>query len=78
MRVVRAGICQSSDGRNLAPGALLLRLHDIIFGEPKGPSGPVQASYIPLFVHLALVFMMGIWLPEPLVQWFRSVATLLV
>jgi hydrogenase-4 component F len=61
----------------LALGALLLRLHDIIFGEPKGPTGPVQASYIPLFVHLALVFMMGIWLPEPLVQWFRSVATLL-
>jgi hydrogenase-4 component F len=61
----------------LAFGALLLRLHDIIFGEPKGPAGPVQASYLPLFVHLALVFVMGIWLPEPLVQWFRSVATLL-
>lgn len=61
----------------LSFGALLLRLHDIIFGEPKGPTGPVQASYIPLFVHLALVFMMGIWLPEPLVQWFRSVAILL-
>jgi hydrogenase-4 component F len=61
----------------LAFGALLLRLHDIIFGEPKGPAGPVQASYVPLFLHLALVFMMGIWLPEPLVQWFRSVATLL-
>ena len=61
----------------LAFGALLLRLHDIIFGEPKGPAGPVQASYVPLFLHLALVFVMGIWLPEPLVQWFRSVATLL-
>src|SRR5215831_9916118 len=33
----------------LSFGALLLRLHDIIFGEPKGPTGPVQASYIPLF-----------------------------
>jgi hydrogenase-4 component F len=61
----------------LALGALLLRLHDIIFGEPKGPTGPVQASYVPLFLHLALVFLMGIWLPDPLVQWFRSVATLL-
>jgi hydrogenase-4 component F len=59
----------------LSFGALLLRLHDIIFGEPKGPTDPVQASYGPLFVHLALVFVMGIWLPEPLVQWFRSVAT---
>jgi hypothetical protein len=24
-----------------------------------------------------LVFLMGIWLPDPLVRWFRSVATLL-
>jgi hydrogenase-4 component F len=61
----------------LALGALLLRLHDIIFGEPKGPAGPVHASYVPLFLHLALVFLMGIWLPDPLVQWFRSVAMLL-
>jgi hydrogenase-4 component F len=58
-------------------GALLLRLHDIVFGDPKGPTGPVKASYGPLFLHLALVFLMGIWLPDPLVRWFRSVATLL-
>jgi hydrogenase-4 component F len=37
----------------------------------------VKASYGPLFLHLALVFLMGIWLPDPLVRWFRSVATLL-
>jgi hydrogenase-4 component F len=61
----------------LSFGALLLRLHDIIFGEPKGPTGPVQASYVPLFLHLALVFLMGFWLPDPLVRWFRSVAVLL-
>jgi hydrogenase-4 component F len=61
----------------LSFGALLLRLHDIVFGEPKGPTGPVKASYLPLFLHLTLVFLMGIWLPDPLVRWFRSVAALL-
>jgi len=61
----------------LSFGALLLRLHDIVFGDPKGPTGPVQASYVPLFLHLGLVFLMGIWLPDPLVRWFRSVAALL-
>ena len=58
-------------------GALILRLHDIVLGEPRGPTGPVRASYVPMFVHLALVLVMGLWLPEPLVRWFNSVAALL-
>jgi hydrogenase-4 component F len=58
-------------------GALILRLQDIVFGEPKGKGDPVKASYIPLFVHLALVFTAGIWLPDPIIRWFRAVAALL-
>jgi len=61
-------------GLLLAFGALVLRLQDVLFGEPKGPVGPVKASYVPLFVHLALVLAAGIWLPEPIVRWFRVVA----
>jgi hydrogenase-4 component F len=37
----------------------------------------VQASYIPMFAHLALVLMAGFWLPPPLVTWFQHVAALL-
>src|SRR5499425_1508722 len=36
-------------------GALFLRLQDLVFGVPKGPEDPVKASYVPLFLHLALV-----------------------
>jgi len=61
-------------GLLLAFGALVLRLQDVLFGEPKGPIGPVKASYVPMFVHLALVLVAGIWLPEPIVRWFRMVA----
>jgi hydrogenase-4 component F len=64
-------------GLLLAFGALLWRLHGLAFGEPQGSAAPVQASYLPLFVHLALVFIAGIWLPAPLVAWFSHVATLL-
>jgi len=46
----------------------------MLFGEPSGPSGAVKASYLPLFVHLALVLAAGVWLPEPVVQWFKVVA----
>jgi hydrogenase-4 component F len=64
-------------GLLLAFGALLWRLHGLAFGEPQGSAAPVQASYLPLCVHLALVFVAGIWLPAPLVAWFSHVATLL-
>ena len=58
-------------------GALVLRLQDIVFGDPTGKSHPVQASYLPAFVHLVLALTAGLWLPAPLVQWFRGVAALL-
>jgi hydrogenase-4 component F len=58
----------------IAFGALLLRMQNILFGEASGPTGRVKASYVPLFVHLALVLAAGLWLPEPVVRWFRAVA----
>ena len=58
-------------------GALLLRLSSVAFGEPRGASGETKASYVPMFAHLALVFMAGIYLPPPLVTWFQNVAKLL-
>jgi hydrogenase-4 component F len=64
-------------GLLLAFGALLLRLHGLAFGEPQGSAAPVQASYLPMFMHLALVLVAGVWLPAPLVAWFNHVAALL-
>ena len=64
-------------GLLLAFGALLIQLNSIAFGPVRGPVGPVHASYIPLFAHLALVLMAGIWLPPALVAWFQHVAALL-
>jgi hydrogenase-4 component F len=64
-------------GLLVAFGALILRLQDIVFGEPKGPKDPVEASYVPLFLHLGLVLTAGLWLPAAVVGWFRAVAVLL-
>jgi hydrogenase-4 component F len=64
-------------GLLIAFGALILRLQDVVFGEPTGKAHPAQASYIPAYVHLSLVLIAGLWLPEPVVQWFRGVAALL-
>jgi hydrogenase-4 component F len=64
-------------GLLVAFGALVLRLQDLVFGAPKGSKDPVKASYVPLFLHLALVLIAGLWLPGEVVNWFRAVAALL-
>jgi len=61
----------------VALGGLFLRLNTIAFGEPRGPTAPAEASYVPMFAHLAIVFVAGIYLPPPLVSGFQNVARLL-
>jgi hydrogenase-4 component F len=56
---------------------LFLRLNSIAFGEPRGQSAKAQASYVPMFAHLALVLAAGIYMPPALVAWFQNVAGLL-
>ena len=62
-------------GLLIAFAAIVLRLQEIVFGEPRGGQDPVKASYVPLFIHIGLVLAAGLWLPEPIVRWFRLVAT---
>jgi hydrogenase-4 component F len=64
-------------GLLVAFGALLLRLGGLAFGEPRGPVAPAEASYVPMFAHLALVLIAGLYLPTPLVAWFQNVAGVL-
>ena len=64
-------------GLLVAFGALLLRVTSVAFGEPRGQSERRKASYVPMFAHLALVLVAGIWLPPPLVAWFQHVAAML-
>lgn len=64
-------------GLLVAFAVLLLRLHELLFGEPTGKSERVRASYVPLFIHLVLVLIAGLWLPNAVVGWFRGVAAML-
>jgi hydrogenase-4 component F len=61
-------------GLLVAFGALLLRLNGVAFGDPLGSTQPAQASYVPLYAHLALVLGAGLYLPPLLVTWFQHVA----
>ncbi|WP_028747028.1 hydrogenase 4 subunit F [Rhizobium mesoamericanum] len=64
-------------GLLVAFGALLLRLTGVAFGQPRGSFAPGEASYLPMYAHLALVLGAGIYLPPPLVSWFQHIANLL-
>ena len=64
-------------GLLVAFGALFLRLGGLAFGEPTGGMAPVKASYVPMYLHFALVLIAGIYLPPLLVVWFQHVAGLL-
>src|SRR6266404_3056136 len=64
-------------GLLLAFGALTLRLTSVAFGDPRGSKAAAEASYVPMFAHLSLVLIAGIYLPAPLVAWFQHVARLL-
>jgi hydrogenase-4 component F len=61
----------------VALGGLFLRLNAVAFGEARGASAPARASYVPMFAHLSLVFMAGVYLPPALVTGFQNVAKLL-
>ncbi len=64
-------------GLLVAFGALFLRLNGLAFGEPSGSTAPVKASYVPMYIHFALVFAAGIYLPPTLVVWFQHIAGIL-
>jgi hydrogenase-4 component F len=61
----------------IALGGLFMRLNVVVFGEPKGVTKPAEASYVPMFTHLTLVLMAGIYLPPAIVAGFTNVAKLL-
>ena len=58
-------------------GALVLRMHGLAFGAPSANSAPVRASYVPVFVHLGIVLVTGLFLPDALVSWFQAVAAMI-
>ena len=64
-------------GLLVALGALLLRLNGVAFGPVRGSVAPARASYVPMYAHLVLVLGAGVYLPPPLVAWFRHVAAVL-
>jgi hydrogenase-4 component F len=64
-------------GLAISFGALILRLQQFAFGDSHGNDAPLKATLAPVYAHLTLVFVAGVYLPPPVVAWFQHVAKLL-
>jgi hydrogenase-4 component F len=66
-------------GLLIAFGGLIIKLQGVAFGASTLDANlrPRFYSLWPIYLHLGLVAMAGIWLPDPLVRWFQTVAKLL-
>jgi hydrogenase-4 component F len=58
----------------VAFAAVFGRAQAMVFGPPSVAKLPEPPSLLPVFVHLALVLMLGLWIPPFLAGWYRLAA----
>ncbi len=61
----------------VAFAAVFSKVQPMVFGETNAKRLPVRPAMIPVFVHLALVLMLGLWIPPALAEWYRQAAQLI-
>ncbi len=61
----------------VAFAAIFGRVQPMVFGETELPRLPHQPALAPVFIHLALVLLMGLFIPPYLADWYRQAASLL-
>jgi hydrogenase-4 component F len=58
----------------VAFAAIFGKVQQMAFGEATTPRLPHPPAILPVFVHLALVLMLGLWIPPYLAEWYRQAA----
>jgi len=53
------------------------KVQPMVFGETELPRLPHQPALAPVFLHLALVLVLGLFIPPYLADWYRQAAALL-
>jgi hydrogenase-4 component F len=61
----------------VAFAAVLSRVQPMVFGETTAKRLPHRPAMAPVFVHLLLVLMLGLWIPPFLADWYRQAARLI-
>jgi len=61
----------------VAFAAVFGKVQEMVFGETTGKRLPHPPALIPVFVHLALVLLLGLYIPPYLADWYRQAARLI-
>ncbi|HSN17183.1 MAG TPA: hydrogenase 4 subunit F [Gammaproteobacteria bacterium] len=61
----------------VAFGAIFVRVQGMVFGETNLQRLPHSPSLLPVFSHMALVLMLGLYMPPYLAEWYREAALLI-
>jgi hydrogenase-4 component F len=61
----------------IAFAAIFGKMQPIVFGETTAKPLPHPPALVPVFVHLLLVLMLGLYMPPYLADWYRQAAALL-
>src|SRR6266404_2831536 len=61
----------------VAFASVFSKVQPMVFGEPTGARLPYRPAMVPVFVHLGLVLMLGLWIPPFLADWYRQAARLI-
>ena len=57
--------------------AIFGKVQAMVFGEPTAARLPHRPALVPVFAHLALVLMLGVYIPPYLADWYRLAARLI-
>jgi len=61
----------------VAFAAIFGKVQPMVFGEPTAKRLPYKPAMLPVFLHLGLVLMLGLWIPPYLAEWYRQAAKLI-
>ena len=61
----------------IAFASVFSKVQPMVFGETSARRLPYRPAMLPVFVHLALVLMLGLWIPPFLADWYRQAARLI-
>ncbi|MCC6713852.1 MAG: hydrogenase 4 subunit F [Gammaproteobacteria bacterium] len=61
----------------VAFAAVFGKVQPMVFGETTGRRLPHPPAILPVFAHLALVLVLGVYIPPYLAQWYRQAAALI-
>jgi hydrogenase-4 component F len=61
----------------VAFGAIFRRVQPMVFGMPRSRPLPHSPALLPVFAHLLLVLLLGLYIPGQLADWYRLAARLI-